>query len=130
MTDEEFSSLLDELGGKTAGWPEPQREGAMALLEYSARARASLKAMQDVEGLLVLSTPAPAFDIATLAVRATRQSQASRSMMSPALRKMSFAALGVVALGAGILAGMTPPSGTAIVGSVQTALNGGGTDVW
>ncbi len=83
MTDEEFISLLDELGGKTAGWPEHQREGAMALLEHSARARASLKAMQDVECLLALFTPAPAFDIATLAARATRHGQASRSYHEP-----------------------------------------------
>ena len=49
--------------------------------------------------------------------------------MSPALRKVSFAALGAVALAAGIVVGMTPPSGTAIAGSVQMALNGGAGDV-
>jgi hypothetical protein len=130
VTDEEFISLLDELGGETAGWPSHRQKEAMALLEHSARARTALKAMQDAERFLALSSPALSFDAADIAARATRHGQAARSVMGPGLRKASFGALGVLALAAGILVGMTPPSGTAIVGSVQTALNGGGNDVW
>jgi len=130
VSDEEFFSLLDERGADLAGWPVHLREDAAALLERSARARAGLKAMQDVDSLLALSAPAPHFDANGVAARATRQSQASRSIMSPAVRKLSFAAAGALSLAAGILVGMTPPSGTAIVGSVQMALNGGSNDVW
>jgi hypothetical protein len=130
VSDEEFFSLLDERGGDLTGWPAHLREGAAALLEHSARARAGLKAMQDVESLLALSAPAPQFDVTGVAARATRQSQASRPIMSPGVRRLSFAAAGALSLAAGVLVGMTPPSGTAIVGSVQTALNGGSNDVW
>ena len=128
MTDEVFCSLLDERGGDIARWPAHLRDQARGLLAHSPQARASLKAMQDVESLLT-QAPAPAFDAAVLAARATRQAQARRPLMSPALRRVSFAALGVMALAAGILVGATPPSGTAIVGSVRMALNGGGSDV-
>ncbi len=130
MTEEQFISLLDELGGEPAGWPAHLREGAKALLAHSARARSALKAMQDVERLLARSAPAPVFDAAAMAARASRPGQAGRSIMSRALRKVSFAALGAAALAAGIVVGMTPPSGSAIVGSVQMALNGGAGDVW
>jgi hypothetical protein len=129
VTDEEFISLLDELGGDPAGWPVHLRLDAMPLLEQSARARAALKAMQDVESLLARSAPALAFDSTAIAARAMRHSQARRPIMGPVLRKVSFAALGALALAAGILVGMTPPSDTAIIGSVQMALNGGGNDV-
>jgi hypothetical protein len=128
---EEFCSLLDERGGDIARWPVHLREGAQALLAGSAQARAALKAMEEVESLLV---SAPAFgaplDTGTIAARATREPQTRRPLMIPALRTASFAALGVMALAAGILIGATPPSGTAIVGSVQMALNGGANDVW
>jgi ferric-dicitrate binding protein FerR (iron transport regulator) len=130
VTEEQFISLLDELGGEPAGWPAHLREGAKTVLAHSARARAALKAIQDVEQLLAYSAPAPAFDAAATAARATRRGQADRSIISPALRKVSFAALGAAALAAGIVVGMTPPSGSAIAGSVQTALNGGTGDVW
>ena len=130
MTEEDFISLLDERGGDTAGWPARLREEAQALLRQSAKARAALKAMRDAESLVALSAPAPACDTAAIAARATRHAQATRSLMKPVVRKASFAALGALALAAGILVGMTPPSGTAIVGSVQMALNGGGNDVW
>jgi hypothetical protein len=89
--------------------------------------------MQAVEGLLT-GAPALAFDtpldIGAIAARATRGPQARGPLLSPALRKVSFAALGVMALAAGVLVGATPPSGTAIVGSVRMALNGGVNDVW
>jgi hypothetical protein len=128
---EEFCSLLDERGGDIVRWPVHLREGAQTLLAGSAQARAALKAMQEVESLLVGAPARGApLDIGVLAARATRQPQARRPLMIPALRKASFAALGVMALAAGILIGATPPSGTAIVGSVQMALNGGANDVW
>lgn len=127
MNDEEFHSLLDERGGNPARWPEPRRQEAQALLARSAKARASLKAMQAVESLL--AHPAPAFDTGRIAARAS-QARQSRPLLSPALRKVSFAALGALALAAGILVGMTPPNGNAIVGSVRMALNGGTGDVW
>jgi hypothetical protein len=130
MTVDEFISLLDKLGGGTAGWPERLQKEAIALLEHSARARAALKAMQDAEGFLAQSAPALSMDYAAIAARAARHAQPARSIMGRGLRKASFGALGVLALAAGILVGMTPPSGSAIVGSVQTALNGGGGDVW
>ena len=85
--------------------------------------------MNDIESLLALTTHVPSSDIASMAALATRQNQAQRPFLGPALRKVSFAALGALALAAGILVGMTPPSGIAIVGSVQMALNGGGSDV-
>ena len=44
------------------------------------------------------------------------------------MREQAHAA--VMALAAGILVGITPPSGAAIAGSVQMALNGGTGDVW
>ena len=128
MTDEDFISLLDALGGDIARWPASRQHQAAALLEHSAKARANLKAMQDVEALLVLS--APPFDAAAMAARASRGGQAARSLMSPAMRKISFAAAGVMALAAGILMGITPPSDASIIGSVQMALNGGTVDVW
>jgi hypothetical protein len=130
VTDEEFISLLDEIGGDIAGWPAHLRKDAMTLLERSAGACASLNAMQDVERLLALSRPAPSLDTAAMAARATQASQAGRSIMSPGLRKVSFAAAGAMALAAGILVGITPPSDAAIIGSVQMALNGGASDVW
>jgi hypothetical protein len=130
VTEDEFIALLDELGGEAEGWPAHLREGAIALLAHSARARAALKAMRDVEGFLAQSTPALSIDCAAIATRASRPGQPGPSIMSPALRKVSFAALGVAALAAGIMVGMTPPSGSAIVGSVQMALNGGTGDVW
>ena len=128
MTDEEFLSLLDELGGDIARWPAHLREDAQALLTRSPEARAGLAAMRDVENLLAASA-APGFDTGAIAARATQHPQARRPLLPPALRRISFAALGVTALAAGILVGMTPPSGTAIVGSVQMALNGSGSDV-
>jgi hypothetical protein len=131
VSDEEFLSLLDERGGDIARWPTHLREGAEALLARSQPARAALKATQAVESLLA---GAPAFDtpldIGAIAARATRPPQARGPLLSPALRKVSFAALGVMALAAGVLVGATPPSGTAIVGSVRMALNGGVSDVW
>jgi hypothetical protein len=130
VTEEQFISLLDELGGEPASWPSHLREGAKALLAHSATARAALKAMQDVERLLAYSAPAPIFDAAAMAARASRLGQPGPSIMGTGLRKVSFAALGAVALAAGIVVGMTPPSGSAIVGSVQMALNGGTGDVW
>ncbi len=128
MSDEEFLSLLDERGGDIARWPAHLREAAQGLLAQSARARAGLKAMQAVESLL-MQAPVPAFDTRAIAARATREAQARRPLLAPALRRISFAALAVMALGAGILVGAAPPSGTAIVGSVRMALNGGGSDV-
>lgn len=127
MSDEEFLSLLDELGGDIARWPAPLAREAQALLAHSARARAGLAAMQTVEQLLAAAPIT--FDTGAVAARATQHAQARRPLLTPALRKASFAALGVTALAAGILVGMTPPSGTAIVGSVQMALNGSGSDV-
>ncbi|HVW72701.1 MAG TPA: hypothetical protein VHC39_03600 [Rhizomicrobium sp.] len=133
MSDAEFLSLLDERGGDIARWPVHLREAAQALLARSAKARAALKAMQDVERLLA-GAPAPTLDTplnaGAIAARATRAPQARGPLLSPALRKVSFAALGVMALAAGVLVGATPPSGTAIVGSVRMALNGGASDVW
>lgn len=128
MTDEKFCSLLDEHGGDIARWPAHLRDEAQELLAHSPQARAGLKAMQDVESLLA-QAPVPAFDASAFAARATRQAQGRRAVMNPALRRASFAALGVMALAAGILVGMTPSSDTAIIGSVQMALNGGGSDV-
>lgn len=130
MTNEEFISLLDLLGANVARWPAPLQNRAAMLLEHSDKARASLKAMQEVEGLLAHSSAAPLLDIAAMAARASRRSQPGRSIMGPGLRKASFAALGVMALAAGILVGITPPTDAAIVGSVQMALNGGAADVW
>ena len=127
MTDEEFCSLLDEHGGDLARWPAPLRVDAEVLLVQSAHARASLKAMQEVERLL--ARPAPAFDVTAIAARASQGAQAPRPRLGPALRKVSFAALGVVSLAAGILVGMTPSSDSTIIGSVQMALNGGASDV-
>lgn len=130
MTDEEFISLLDVLGGEITQWPPHLREGAQTLLEHSLMARRSLKAMRDVEGLLAISVPAHVLNGAAIAADATRHRQTGGSIMGPGVRKVSFAALGALALAAGILLGMAPPSDTAIIGSVQMALNGGGSDVW
>ena len=129
MSEEEFFSLLDERGGDIARWPVHLREGAEALLARSPAARAALKAVQEVEGLLA-NAPALTFDTAAIAARATQAPQARGALLTPALRRVSFAALGVMALAAGVLVGATPPSGTAIVGSVRMALNGGAGDVW
>lgn len=128
MSDEEFLALLDERGGDIARWPVHLRESAEALLARSPSARAALKAMRAVEGLLT-NAPALTFDTAAIAARATQMPQARGSLLAPALRRVSFAALGVMALGAGILVGATPPSGNAIVGSVRMALNGSAGDV-
>jgi hypothetical protein len=128
VTDEEFHSLLDEHGGDITRWPARLRDEAQALLAHSRPARAGLKAMQDVESLLA-HAPAPAFDAAALAARVTRQAQGRRPLMNPALRRASFAALGAMALAAGILVGMIPSGDTTIIGSVQMALNGSGSDV-
>ena len=57
------------------------------------------------------------------------KARAAVTLLVPIVRKVSFAALGVMALAAGILVGMTPPSDTAIIGSVRMALNGGAGDV-
>jgi hypothetical protein len=131
VSDEEFLSLLDQRGGDIARWPLHLREAAEALLARSAKARAALAAMREVESLL---TGTPGFDrpldTSAMAARATQHMQSRPSRMIPALRKLSFAALGVMALAAGILVGATPPTGTAIVGSVRMALNGGANDVW
>jgi len=127
VSDEEFLSLLDELGGDIARWPAHLAREAQALLAQSARARAGLAAMRTVEQLLAIAPPP--FDTGGVTARATQHPQARRALLAPALRRASFAALGVTALAAGILVGMTPPSGTAIVGSVQMALNGSGSDV-
>lgn len=130
MNDEQFIGLLDELGGKLALWPAHLQKDALALLKDSAGARSALDAMKDVESLLALTTHVPHCDIGAIAALAMRHGQNQRPILGPALRKASFAALGALALAAGILVGMTPPSATAIVGSVQMALNGGGSDVW
>jgi hypothetical protein len=129
VTDEEFIAFLDEFGREPAVWPAHLRDGAAALLASSAPARAALKAMRDMESLLALTAPVPLYDTATIAARAVRESQGVRHVLGPVVRKVSFAALGVMALASGILVGMTPPSGTAIAGSVRTALNGGANDV-
>jgi hypothetical protein len=129
VTDEEFIAFLDEFGREPAVWPAHLRDGAAALLASSARARAALKAMRDMESLLALTAPVPLYDTATIAARAVRESQGVRPVLGGVVRKLSFAALGAMALAAGILVGMTPPSDTAIVGSVRMALNGGASDV-
>lgn len=129
MTDEEFIAFLDEFGREPAVWPAHLRDRAAHLLDSSVRARAALKAMRDMESLLALTAPVPLYDTATIAARAVRESQGTRHVLGPVVHKLSFAALGVMALAAGILVGMTPPSGTAIVGSVRMALNGGANDV-
>ena len=97
MTDEEFISLLDERGSNIAGWPAHLREGARVVLAHSPQARVALKVMADVESLLT-HTRALALDTATLAARATRQNQARRHVLGPIVRKVSFAALGAMAL--------------------------------
>ena len=130
MTDEEFISLLEERGADVAGWPAPLGKQAAMLLDHSAKARAHLRAMQDVEGYLALSRPAPSLDAAAIAARASRRNQAAPPIFSPGLRKISFAVLGAAALAAGIVVGITPPTDAAIIGSVQMALNGGASDVW
>jgi hypothetical protein len=134
VSEEEFIALLDETGRDPTAWPAHLREDARAALAGSAKARAALAALHEMERLLALSVPAAALDTAAIAANATRQPQGHRHLAGSAvgsvLRKVSFAALGVMALAAGILVGMTPPSGTAIVGSVKMALNAGGTDVW
>ena len=130
MSEEQFIALLDETGRDPAAWPSHLRDEARAALAGSAKARAALAAMHEMERLLALSVPATALDTTTIAANATRQPQGHRHSLGSVVRKVSFAALGVMALAAGILVGMTPPSGTAIVGSVKMALNAGGTDVW
>jgi hypothetical protein len=130
VNEEEFIALLDETGREPTAWPAHLRDDARAVLAGSAKARAALAAMHEMERLLALSVPAPALDVGAIAANATRQPQGHRHSLGSVVRKVSFAALGVVALAAGILVGMTPPSGTAIVGSVKMALNAGGTDVW
>ena len=130
MSEEEFIALLDGLGRDPAAWPSHLRDDARTVLAGSARARAALAAMHEMEQLLALSVPAAALNTATIAANVTRQPQGRRHSVGSVVRKVSFAALGVMALAAGILVGMTPPSGTAIVGSVKMALNAGGTDVW
>ena len=47
-----FEDHLDRRGSNLARWPAEIRTGAMALLETSPRARAMLRAMEDVEALL------------------------------------------------------------------------------
>ena len=130
MNEEEFIALLDETGREPTAWPAHLRDDARAVLAGSAKARAALAAMHEMERLLALSVPATALDTTTIAANATRQPQGHRHSLGSVVRKVSFAALGVMALAAGILVGMTPPSGTAIVGSVKMALNAGGNDVW
>lgn len=130
MTDDEFISHLDRLGGEIDLWPTQLREDALMTLTKSVQAQAALKAIREVERLLELTAHSHHDDSATITFRATRQIQSSRPVLSPALRKASFAALGALALAAGIIVGMTPPSGASIVGSVQSAINGGGSDVW
>ena len=130
MNEEQFIALLDETGREPTAWPAHLRDDARAVLAGSAKARAALAAMHEMERLLALSVPAAALDVGAIAANATRQPQGHRHSLGSVVRKVSFAALGVVALAAGILVGMTPPSGTAIVGSVKMALNAGGTDVW
>ena len=130
MNEEEFIALLDETGREPTAWPAHLRDDARAVLAGSAKARAALAAMHEMERLLALSVPAAALDVGAIAANATRQPQGHRHSLGSVVRKVSFAALGVMALAAGILVGMTPPSGTAIVGSVKMALNAGGTDVW
>ena len=130
MNEEQFIALLDQTGREPTAWPAHLRDDARAVLAGSAKARAALAAMHEMERLLALSVPATALDTTTIAANATRQPQGHRHSLGSVVRKVSFAALGVMALAAGILVGMTPPSGTAIVGSVKMALNAGGNDVW
>jgi hypothetical protein len=130
VNEEQFIALLDQTGREPTAWPAHLRDDARAVLAGSAKARAALAAMHEMERLLALSVPATALDTTTIAANATRQPQGHRHSLGSVVRKVSFAALGVMALAAGILVGMTPPSGTAIVGSVKMALNAGGTDVW
>jgi hypothetical protein len=134
VNEEQFIALLDETGREPTAWPAHLRDDARAVLAGSAKARAALAAMREMERLLALSVPAAALDtpldIGAIAANATRQPQGRRHSLGSVVRKVSFAALGVMALAAGILVGMTPPSGTSIVGSVKMALNAGGNDVW
>ena len=90
MTDEDFICLLEERGADIAGWPAPLGKQAAMLLDHSAKARAHLRAMQDVEGFLALSRPAPSLDTTAIAARASRQNQAAPPIFSPGLRKISF----------------------------------------
>ena len=129
MTDEEFIAFLDELGREPTAWPAHLRDGAAQLLARSAKARAALEAMREMKSLLALSAALAVPDTRAIAMRASARPQARPHPMRAVLRRASFAALGVTALAAGILVGMTPPSGTAIVGSVRMALNGGASDV-
>jgi len=125
VTEEEFILLLDQRGGVQTQWPAALLPATDALLARSARARAALKAMQRAEALLRAEPSLGVFDAAGLAARASRQAQ-QRAGLHP----LPLMAAGALALAMGILIGMTPTNDSALVGSVQAALNGETSDAW
>jgi hypothetical protein len=124
VTEEEFIALLDERGGELIQWPVALLPAADMLLKKSARARAALQAMQRAEALLSVAADYGTFDALGIAARASRAQQRS------GFRPLSLMAAGALALAVGILIGMTPTNDSALIGSVQAALNGETSDAW
>lgn len=70
-----FENHLDRHGSDLVRWPSDMRAGAAALLETTPRARALLRAMEDVEALLrVRRAPSPE-GVEMIAAMATRHRQ-------------------------------------------------------
>jgi hypothetical protein len=125
VTDEEFIALLDERGGERTCWPVALLPATETLLENSARARAALQAMQRAEALLSVAADHGIFDAQGLAARVS-----CRAQQRTGIRPLSLIAAGALALAVGILFGMTPTNDSALIGSVQAALNGETSDAW
>jgi hypothetical protein len=125
VTEEEFIALLDERGGERDLWPVALLPAADGLLENSARARAALQAMQRAEALLSVAADHGTFNAIAIAAKASRRAQ-----QQTGIHPLSLMAAGALALAMGILIGMTPTNDSALIGSMQAALNGDTSDAW
>ena len=132
MTGLHIEEILDELdlrGGRLENWPAQDRAAAEALLDSSSEARGHLAAMRRVESALAQTQPAANTNIDSIAARAMRSAQDTSRRV--AMRRVSWAFAGSLALFAGLYVGAQPEPNDAPADMVVAALGQSGDhDAW
>jgi hypothetical protein len=131
MTPEELQKFLDRLdlyGGQIESWPPQERADAQSLLQISAEARAQLSAMKRVEAALAASQSNSSLTSDAIAQRAMLARQDRPGAI--AMRRMSWALAGTLALVAGFYVGTLHGAYETPGDAVAAALDQGGHDVW
>jgi hypothetical protein len=102
----EFLEDLDLFGGDLSAWPADKKAEAEKLLQKSQTARAHLSAMQDAERMFVAGRVTEMSNAEAVAARAMRSRQVRPSTI--AVRRVSWAVAGSLALAFGLVIGIFP----------------------